>query len=272
MCNKSSFTTYTHLMKKKASPKPPTNTLSLTAAIQTFVEGHCVGKSRTHPYEHGKIDGVWFMRDATRKNTRLYRKEEWITLSADPAKVHALAKKHARGRYFICDLIPSGKDTEQPKAQFKSLGYRLLATEPMFIHSLKRIPKIESPVSVVHVADEGLAAKLGKAAGAKPINPAYLKPDSPFRQYAALLDGEPVGWVASIRTTEASWCWNMYVLETHRRKGIGGALLEKMLRDLKKLKFKASVLLSSHTGALLYPKVGYEQVATLYMYAPPRKA
>lgn len=261
-------------MKKQTSRKAPAKEsplpLSLTAAIQTFVEGHCVGKSRTHPYEHGHIENVWFMRDTPRKNPKDYRKEEWIALSADPAKVHALAKKQTRGRYFICDLIPTGNDVEKPKAQFKSLGYRLLSTEPMFIHSLQRIPKIESSVSVVHVTDTDLAAKLGKAAGAKPINPAYLKSDSPFRQYAALLDGEPVGWVASIRTTEASWCWNMYVLETHRRKGIGGALLEKMLRDLKKLKFEASVLLSSHTGALLYPKLGYEQVATLYMYAPKR--
>lgn len=262
-------------MKKKASLKAPTKAnsipLSLTAAIQTFVEGHCVGKSRTHPYEHGQIDNIWFMRDTPRKNPKDYRKEEWITLNTDPAKVHALAKNKTRGRYFICDLIPSGKDAEAPKAQFKSLGYRLLSTEPMFIHSLKRIPKIESPANVVHVADEALAAKIGKAAGAKPINSAYLKADSPFRQYAALLEGEPVGWVASIRTTQASWCWNMYVLEPHRRKGIGGALLEKMLRDLKKLKFEASVLLSSHAGALLYPKLGYEQVATLYMYAPKRE-
>lgn len=259
-------------MKKKTSPKTPAKAtgspLSLTAAIQTFVEGHCVGKSRTHPYEHGRIENIWFMRDATRKNPKDYRKEECIALIADPAKVDALAKKQTRGRYFICDLIPSGNDVEAPKAQFKALGYRLLATEPMFIHSLKRIPKVDSPVNVVHVTDTDLAAKLGKAAGAKPINPAYLEPDSPFRQYAALLEDEPVGWVASIRTSEASWCWNMYVLESQRRKGIGGALLEKMLRDLKKTGFEASVLLSSHVGALLYPKLGYEQVATLYMYSP----
>ncbi len=261
-------------MKKKNSPKAQAKataqTLCLTAAIQTFVEGHCVGKSRTHPYEFGQIDDIWFMRDATRKNPKDYRKEEWIALNTDAAKVHALAKKQTRGRYFICDLIPTGQDVEEPKAKFKSFGYRLLATEPMFIHALKRIPKITSPVSVTHVTDTDLAAKLAKAAGAKPISPAYLKPESNFRQYAALLDGEPVGWVASIRTTEASWCWNMYVLEPHRRKGIGGALLEKMLRDLKKTGFEASVLLSSHAGALLYPKLGYEQVATLYMYAPKR--
>jgi GNAT superfamily N-acetyltransferase len=252
-------------MKKKAAPP-----VSLTSAIQTFVEGHCFGKSRTHPYEHGLIDGVWFMRDAARKNSRNYRKEEWIALDKPPAEVHRLAKNKTRGRYFVCALLRNGEESESLRAEYKSLGYRLLATEPMFVHPLKRIPKMASPAEIAHVTEAPLAAKLAKAAGAKPINSAYLAPDSPFRQYAAILDDQVVGWVASIRTSIDSWCWNMYVLDAHRRKGIGGALLEKMLRDLKKLKFSASVLLSSHTGALLYPKVGYEQIGMLYMFAPKR--
>jgi GNAT superfamily N-acetyltransferase len=252
-------------MMKKAPPP-----VSLKSAIQTFVEGHCFGKSRTHPYEHGRIDGVWYMRDAARRNSRDYRKEEWIALDMSPAAVHRLAKSKTRGRYFICALLRNGVESEALRTEYKSLGYRLLATEPMFVHCLARIPKIASPAAIVHVTEIDLAAKLGKAAGAKPINSAYLAADSPFRQYAAILDDQVVGWVASIRTSVDSWCWNMYVVEAHRRKGIGGALLEKMLRDLKKLKFKASVLLSSHTGAMLYPKVGYAQIGMLYMFAPKR--
>jgi len=33
---------------------------------------------------------------------------------------------------------------------------------------------------------------------------------------------------------------------------------------------KCSVLTASHTGALLYPRVGYERIGTLFMFAPKR--
>jgi GNAT superfamily N-acetyltransferase len=245
--------------------------ISMEAAIETFVQGHCFGKSRTFPYEHGRIDGVWFMRDAVRKNPKDYRKEEWITFGTDSKTVDAIAKKRTRGRYFVCAIVEKEEDGERTKEQYKALGYRLMTTEPMFVHSLARIPKGDSPATIVQVRDGELAKRLGKAAGVKPISKDWLAADSGYRQYAATIGEDVVGWVASIQTTEAAWCWNMYVLEQHRRQGIGAALLEKMLRDLKKLKMTASVLLSSHTGALLYPKVGYEPMGMLYMFVPKRK-
>ena len=51
---------------------------------------------------------------------------------------------------------------------------------------------------------------------------------------------------------------------------IGQALLAKMLRDDRALGSKCSVLTASHTGALLYPRVGYERIGTLFMFVPRR--
>ena len=45
------------------------------------------------------------MRDAPRKNPRDYRKEEWIAHGTDAAKVDAIARRHTRGRFFVCDII-----------------------------------------------------------------------------------------------------------------------------------------------------------------------
>jgi hypothetical protein len=45
-----------------------------------------------------------------------------------------------------------------------------------------------------------------------------------------------------------------------------------MLKDDRRRGFKQSVLLSSHTGALVYPRVGYEQIGLLYIFAPKRRA
>jgi predicted acetyltransferase len=63
----------------------------------------------------------------------------------------------------------------------------------------------------------------------------------------------------------------MYVEATHRRRGIGQALLCHMLRDDRTRGSKCSVLTASHAGALLYPRVGYERIGTLFMFAPRAK-
>jgi hypothetical protein len=43
-----------------------------------------------------------------------------------------------------------------------------------------------------------------------------------------------------------------------------------MLRDDRARGARRSVLLASHTGALLYPRVGYEQIGLMLVYAPRR--
>jgi GNAT superfamily N-acetyltransferase len=115
-----------------------------------------------------------------------------------------------------------------------------------------------------------MAQRLGKATRSRPIGAENLGADAPFRQYVALADGELVGWVRSVNAGDSSWCANMYVVPAHRRRGIGRALLSRMLRDDRKRGARKSVLLSSHTGALVYPQVGYEQIGLLLIFAPRR--
>ena len=97
-----------------------------------------------------------------------------------------------------------------------------------------------------------------------------LGADAPFRQYVALDGEEIVGRVRSVDAVRATWCADMYVNASHRRRGIGQALLRRMLRDDRGRGSKCSVLTASHTGALLYPHVGYERIGTLLMFAPRR--
>src|SRR5215475_4284182 len=71
-------------------------------AIEVFVRGHSAGRSRTFPYEVSRVGPIWLMRDATRKNPRNYRKEEWIAHDVEPGEVDAVARGHTRGRFFAC--------------------------------------------------------------------------------------------------------------------------------------------------------------------------
>jgi GNAT superfamily N-acetyltransferase len=241
-------------------------------ALEVFVRGHAAGRSRTYPYEVSRVGPLWVMRDAPRKNPRDYRKEEWIAHGVEASEADAIARRDTRGRFFVCAMIAQGEPDAPERAAYKALGYRLLATEAVFVQQLQRIPRPSSPMSIERVRTPDLARRWGKFARRRPIPNDLLGDDAPFRQYVALDGEEIVGRVRSVDAAGAAWCADMYVHPSHRRRGIGGALLSKMLRDDRARGSKCSVLTASHTGALLYPHLGYERIGTLFMFAPRRKA
>lgn len=244
----------------------------LDFAIEVFVRGHSAGMSRTFPYEVSRVGPLWLMRDAVRKNPKTYRKEEWVAHGVDPVEVDATARQHARGRFFVCALVAEGEPDGPVRAGYKALGYRLLRTEGVFVQPLARIPAASSPISIERVRTPDLAARLGQATRARPIADGLLGDDAPFRQYVALAGEDVVGWVRSVDAAGATWCADMAVTPPHRRRGIGRALLSRLLHDDKARGSKASVLTASHAGALLYPHLGYERIGTLYVFAPDRGA
>jgi GNAT superfamily N-acetyltransferase len=210
------------------------------------------------------------MRDAPRRNPRYYRKEEWVAYGIEPAKVDTTARRNTRGRFFICAIYNMDEPNEPLRAEYKRLGYRLLRTEPLFVHDLKRIPRLQSPAKIVQVKSPELAERFGKATRTRPISREFLTEPVPFRQYVAIDGRSIVGWVRSVNAVKSAWCSNMYVAPSHRRRGIGSCMLARMLRDDRARGVKSSVLLSSHAGALLYPRVGYEQIGTLLLFAPKK--
>lgn len=264
-------------------------------AIEVFVRGFSACRSVTHPYECFRIGKLWVMRDAPRKNPKNYRKEEWVAYGAGPREVDTVARNNGKGvlpvltvpparrRFFVCAMQAMDEPEGKLKAAYKALGYRLLSTEPLFVHDLKKVPRVAAigttgeagsatqKVKIEQVKTPEMAERYGKTSRTRPIPAEQLRKDASFRQYVALGGDEIVGWVRSVNACDSTWCHNMYVSPSHRRRGIGSALLARMLRDDRARGFKKSVLLSSHTGALVYPRVGYQQIGLLYIFAPPRK-
>src|SRR6185503_6704248 len=117
-------------------------------AIEVFARGHSAGKSRTFPYEASRVGPLWMMRDAPRRNPRDYRKEEWIAHDVDASEVDAIAREQTRGRFFVCAMVGEGEPDQPTRTAYKSLGYRLLATEGFFVQRLGRFPNSPSPVSI----------------------------------------------------------------------------------------------------------------------------
>jgi GNAT superfamily N-acetyltransferase len=245
----------------------------LRAAIETFVRGYCAGKSATHPHLAERVGGLWVMRDAPRRKERDYRKEEWVAFDVGPREADAVARRQTRGRFFVSALVAAGESEDDLHAEYKRLGYRLLSREGFFVHRLARIPRAAapSPVTIQRVRTEAMADQLGKATRSRPIPRECLAAGGPFRQYVAVDGASVVGWVRSVPAGASTWCSHMAVRPSHRRRGIGRAMLVKMLRDDRAAGAGRSVLLASKAGALLYPHVGYEQIGTLLTFAPLKK-
>lgn len=106
--------------------------------------------------------------------------------------------------------------------------------------------------------------RANQATRSRQIRPEDLHPGARQRQYVALIDDTVAGWVGSIMEDGATWCQNLFVAERYRRGGIGRAMLCRMLRDDRAHGATMAVLTSSHTGAKLYPLVGYRQVGVLF--------
>jgi len=239
-------------------------------ALEVFARGFCFTRSFTHPYLAEQIDGIWMVRDAPRKSGN-YRGEEYLVHGTAAEKVDRVARGHARGRFSVCAVCGEGEDAAALVARYKALGYRLQTTEPFMVHPLKRVPRFEGPAQIFRVKTQEQADSLAKANGSRQILPEHLNDNSALRQYVATVEGEMVGWVRSILAGDATWCSNMFVEPEFRRRGIGRGLLSLMLREDRARGAKRAVLLASHTGAKLYPVVGYERIGVLYVFKQPRK-
>ncbi len=242
----------------------------LDTALEVFARGICVPRSFTHPYLAERVDGMWVTRDAPRRRGR-YRREEWFAHGVAPDETVRTIKRHTRGQYAICAICPSGESDEPIRTGYRALDHRLGFTEPIMVHRLRRIPRFASPIEIVRVLDAELANKVNKAVRRRQILSEHLALDAPLRMYAAVVDGDPAGWVSSIEVVGATWCANLYVKPEFRRRSIGRALMCWMLREDRSHGSRLAVLAASHTGALLYPLVGYEQIGTLYSYTPRRR-
>ena len=111
-------------------------------------------------------------------------------------------REQAHGRFAICAIVGAGQCKKALRDGFKSLGNRLVATEELMIHPLRRIPRIVAPVDVQRVTTPTLAEQLAQTARQRQILPEHLGADAapPLRAYVALSDDQIVGWVPAWRS------------------------------------------------------------------------
>jgi len=244
----------------------------MESAIEVFVHGYSTDRSRTFPYEASRVGPLWLMRDGARKNPRDCRSEEWVVHDVAPQAADVIVRQHARSSFAVSVVMANEEPDGPTRTAYKELGYRLLRTEGFFLQRLRRIPSPQAAILIERVRTTERAAQLGKIMRKRPIADNLLRDGAPFRQYVAIDGDDIVGRVRSVDAMGATWCSDMYVDPSHRRRGIGRALLSKMLRDDRARGSRCSVLAATQAGALLYPGMGYEQIGTLLIFGPKKQA
>ena len=205
--------------------------MTIEQAIEVFVNGFAFTRSFTHPYLAERIgNGIWVMRDTPRTRGD-YRKEEYVTYGVDAADVVETVRRNTRGRFAVCAIRAAGESDASIRADYKRLGFRLIATEPFMAHDLSAIEAVPEPLSVVRVEDKQQAQILAKAARKRQILLEHLTAEPPqMRQYMATNGGTPIGWVGSVAACGCTWCSNLFVDPACRRRGVARLALSHAAR------------------------------------------
>ncbi len=245
----------------------------IDAAIETFAGGWCYTRSFTHPYVATRLTPqVLQLHDGPRSNPNAdVRRDEFVCFGCSPTEALEISASVAKGNFAICFVLPAGVDDTEVRKEFKALGCRLGATEAFMDNTLTPIEATEPIIPIVRIADQAHADAIGKAWRRKQILSRDIGNENAVHRVYTIHDGEKfIGSCGSIRVGDASWISSLYVDAAYRRKGLGTALMTRVMSDDREQGINKSVLLASHTGALLYPKLGFAQIGTLYIYNPPR--
>lgn len=246
--------------------KPPT----LAYCIEVSARGIAFTRSFTRPYVAEKIKRSWWLHDEVPFGSRR-RNDEWFSpVGTEPELLHSWACTRAAKRFIICAVVKDDREQVELLTKYKNLGYRLWRTEVLMARTTTVDPRIEINSGLFFVDSQSMVSRLAKAAGERMILPEHLeKRPPPVRCHAAVINDQLVGWVRSVSIGDASWCASLFVEPAFRRRGIGRSLVATMLRADRTAGLLASILIASHTGAILYRSIGYQTIGTILVLNPP---
>jgi len=90
--------------------------------------------------------------------------------------------------------------------------------------------------------------------------------ESPFRNFVAYRDGEPVGISQVYLDGRVAGIYSVCVISEARRQGIGAALTAAALQTAQERGYRISVLLASGMGTPIYLRLGFEDHGQFAFY------
>lgn len=246
--------------------------MDLHSAALSFATGFAATRSLTYPFEVVKHGDLIAMRDFPQR-PKSGRAQEVIGVQLPPAEaIRQIKEYRPRGKWFFCAINPLDTDLNRYRDEVKKHGMRLLHHEPFFTYDRQHFSAKPVLQEVVLVQDAALAKEVNDLCRRRQVLPEHLKDDSPIRLYAALLEGEVVGYVRSVDAgLNTTWVSNLAVLPHARRQGFGSALMSKLLNDDFERGVNHVVLLASKDGTALYESLDFSRIGTLQMFCPVAK-
>jgi acetyltransferase (GNAT) family protein len=90
--------------------------------------------------------------------------------------------------------------------------------------------------------------------------------DPPFRNYLALLNGEPVGTSQLFLSAGVAGIYNVTCLPEARGQGVGSAITLAPLWDARALDYRIGILQASQLGYKVYCRLGFQDYGKLSVY------
>jgi GNAT superfamily N-acetyltransferase len=250
--------------------------VALPGIIDTAARALALIRSIVAPAEVVRHGPLWILRDVEAQHGRS-RREEIFAFGAPPAEIaRAVRDYQPRGLYALAPVIGPGEDEAEVKVVYKSLGYRLGFTEPLFVCDLAGRGPVPSPWRISRVTSLEEAKRVSLQVFGKPARKLRAEdltaPKPQMRLYWVEVDGHAVAAARSLMPGRGvTWLHDVATLPDYRRRGIATALINHILAEDAILGSKRSVLLASLAGSKLYPRLGYRQVALMQIYTPLRK-
>jgi GNAT superfamily N-acetyltransferase len=249
--------------------------LTIPQTIDVLCAAWAINNNITAPSEVVRFGPLWIVRDANAKPGKA-RAEEIIAWGVSPTDTMRAVKDYAPpDKYLLEPLIKLDDDIDAINGEYKSLGYKAMSTETLFVCPLRDRKAIPSKWAIHRVANMDEMRRvttevLGRAR--RKLRPQDLTDVRPvMRMYYAQVDGRAVAVARSLMPRRGvSWMHGVHTVEAYRRQGIATALINQVLADDAVLGSKHSALLATPAGAKLYPLLGFQSRAVLQLYAPTR--
>ena len=90
--------------------------------------------------------------------------------------------------------------------------------------------------------------------------------DPPFRNYLALLNGQPVGTSQLFLSAGVAGIYNVTCLPEARGQGIGAAITLAPLHDARSMDYRIGILQASELGYKVYRRLGFQDYGKLSVY------
>lgn len=232
--------------------------MELARAIEVTAKAFGIRKSRHYPYVVRQAEDLWILRDQGPK--RAPRKSEVFTAGKAPGEVLEQVRQQDLGWHFLCACHGPECESVAFRNELKEGGYRVAATEWIFVHDLEALPDFESEPAVVQYETQEAIDRISTARW-KPIKVSN-------GQFYGLADPLIFGMVESMRMGNDAYVADLYVHKERRRQGYGLALMSALLKGDKAAGVRESVLVASADGRHLYPKLGYKEIGIMHVLTP----